>query len=113
MDPNANEDDRLVDNILNEESLNQSQIIKLGDAPTPRMEDPLIMMGKNLMSSESSFKYNSTKDQEERESTHFMTVFEYFDASFLIVICTSNFAQGFRRLLELGLYYVFKDKLGL
>ena len=42
-----------------------------------------------------------------------MTVFEYFDASFLVVICTSNFAQGFRRLLELGLYYVFKDKLGL
>ena len=76
-------------------------------------EDPLKMMGKNLMSSDSSFKYNSTKDQEERESTHFMTVFEYFDASFLIVICTSNFAQGFRRLLELGLYYVFKDKLGL
>ena len=113
---NANEDDRLVDNILNDESLNQSQIINLGGTPAPIMEDddPLKMMGKNLMGSEdSSFKYNSTKDQEERESTHFMTVFEYFDASFLVVICTSNFAQGFRRLLELGLYYVFKDKLGL
>ena len=56
-------------------------------------EDPLKMMGKMMNgSSDSSFKYNSTKDQEERESTHFMTVFEYFDASFLVVICASNFA---------------------
>ena len=62
---NANEDDRLVDNILNDESLNQSQIINLGGTPAPMMEDddPLKMMGKNLMGSEdSSFKYNSTKD---------------------------------------------------
>ena len=62
---NANEDDRLVDNILNDESLNQSQIINLGGTPAPIMEeaDPLKMMGKNLMGSEdSSFKYNSTKD---------------------------------------------------
>ena len=63
---NANEDDRLVDNILNDESLNQSQIINLGNStPAPIMEDddPLKMMGKNLMGSEdSSFKYNSTKD---------------------------------------------------
>lgn len=42
-----------------------------------------------------------------------MTVFEYNDWSFLLVLFFSNFAQGFRRLLELGLYYVFKDKLGL
>ena len=42
-----------------------------------------------------------------------MSVFEYYDISFLIVISVCNFAQGFRRLLELGLYFVFKDKLGL
>ena len=42
-----------------------------------------------------------------------MTIFDHFDCSFLVVIFICNFAQGFRRLLELGLYYVFKDKLGL
>jgi hypothetical protein len=46
-------------------------------------------------------------------SNHFLEVFVSYDASFLIVIFICNFAQGFRRLLELGLYYVFKDKLGL
>jgi hypothetical protein len=55
-----------VDNILNDESLNQSQIINLGNGtPEELMEesDPLKMMGKNLKtSSKSSFKYNSTKD---------------------------------------------------
>jgi hypothetical protein len=42
-DPNGNEDDRLVDKILNEESLNQSQIINLGGTPAPIAEemDPL------------------------------------------------------------------------
>lgn len=42
-----------------------------------------------------------------------MSVFEHNDLSFLLVISICNFAQGFRRLLELGLYFVFKDKLGL
>jgi hypothetical protein len=46
-------------------------------------------------------------------SPNFATVFEYNDWSFLLVLFFSNFAQGFRRLLELGLYCVFKDKLGL
>ena len=65
-----------------------------------------------------SYKYDSRKDKEggeykSEESVNFMTVFEYNDCSFLLVICICNFAQGFRRLLELGLYFVFKDKLGL
>ena len=42
-----------------------------------------------------------------------MSVFKHNDLSFLLVISICNFAQGFRRLLELGLYFVFKDKLGL
>jgi len=70
--------------------------------------------GSNPSSNSSvSFKYDSNKDKEEVESTQFMKVFDYFDASFLIVINVCNFAQGFRRLLELGLYFLFKDKLGL
>lgn len=46
-------------------------------------------------------------------NANFISVFENFDCSFLTVIFICNFAQGFRRLLELGLYYVFKEKLGL
>ena len=42
-----------------------------------------------------------------------MQVFDDFDCSFIVVIFVCNFAQGFRRLLELGLYFLFKDKLGL
>jgi MFS family permease len=85
------------------------------DAP----EGAMAAMGQNIQidkdgsSSISSNIYKTTNDKDEKESTHFMTVFEYNDLSFLIVICICNFAQGFRRLLELGLYYVFKDKLGL
>ena len=40
-------------------------------------------------------------------------VFRHYDWSFLICVGVANFAQGFRRLLELGLYFVFKEKLGL
>lgn len=62
----------------------------------------------------SSFKYATKNgDGSDDESVNFMSIFEYFDWSFLVVIFTSNFAQGFRRLLEFGLYYIFKDKLGL
>ena len=57
--------------------------------------------------------YNSLNDKDEEASNHFLEVFVSYDISFLIVISICNFAQGFRRLLELGLYYVFKDKLGL
>lgn len=62
--------------------------------------------------------YNSKVDKNKTEEddmtdTGFWQVFVKYDASFLIAVIVCNFAQGFRRLLELGLYYVFKDKLGL
>ena len=55
------------------------------------------------------FSYN-TKDKEDdiESGGAFLTVFEIYDFSFLLVIFVCNFAQGFRRLLELGLYCVFK-----
>lgn len=43
----------------------------------------------------------------------FLSIFDTFDLSFLVVISVTNFAEGFRRLLELGLYIIFKDKLKL
>lgn len=63
--------------------------------------------------SEESFQYNSSKYTDEPDSNYLFSVFEIYDCSFITVIAMSNFVQGFRRLLELGLYYVFKDKLGL
>lgn len=53
------------------------------------------------------------KDNEERPSAAFLSIFDTFDLSLLIVISITNFGEGFRRLLELGLYITFKDKLGL
>lgn len=76
---------------------------------------PLLkMMMEGGEQSASEFEYN-TKDTEDDEpgSTNFLSVFEIYECSFLIVIFICNFAQGFRRLLELGLYIVFKEKLGL
>lgn len=66
-------------------------------------------------SSSSSNKYNSAGDKIDEENTtnHFFAIFSQYDISFLVVISLCNFVQGFRRLLELGLYFVFKDKLGL
>jgi len=52
-------------------------------------------------------------EESAENNNNFMSVFEHNDLSFLLVISICNFAQGFRRLLELGLYFVFKDKLGL
>lgn len=63
----------------------------------------------------SSFQYDTdlNKEDDGDDSNYLWHVFTQFDCSFLVVISICNFAQGFRRLLELGLYYVFKDKLGL
>ena len=60
-----------------------------------------------------SYGYDMNKDMEERPSANFLSIFETFDLSLLIVIAVTNSAEGFRRLLELGLYITFKDKLGL
>lgn len=53
-----------------------------------------VMNGMKMESSSSisSNIYKTTNDKDEKESAHFMTVFEYNDASFLIVICICNFA---------------------
>jgi len=48
------------------------------------------------------------KDDESESSGGFLQVFDIYEFSFLLIIFTCNFAQGFRRLLELGLYIVFK-----
>ena len=64
-------------------------------------------------SSQEPYNTAAAKDQIENESSHFLSVFEHFDWTLLTVIFVCNFAQGFRRLLELGLYIVFKEKLGL
>lgn len=65
-------------------------------------------------SNSSSVIYNDKKDKIDLdESVNFCSVFEIYDMSFLTVIFICNFAQGFRRLLELGLYFVFKEKLRL
>lgn len=59
------------------------------------------------------YTYNTNDKDEDMDGGNFLTVFEIYEFSFLLVIYICNFAQGFRRLLELGLYYVFKEKLGL
>ena len=41
------------------------------------------------------------------------TVFSDYDASFVWVLSITSFALGFRRILELGLFYFLKDKLNL
>ena len=51
--------------------------------------------------------------KDEKASNHFLSVFDLFDFSFLCVVFFENFNQGFRRLLEYGLYNVFSHKLGL
>ena len=48
------------------------------------------------------------KAEEELNSSY-----QQYDNSFLNVIIICNVAQGFKRLVDLGLYYVFKDKLHL
>ena len=47
------------------------------------------------------------------ENRSLSVFFKSYDFSFLCCVWLTNFAIGFRRLLELGLYYVFKEKLGL
>lgn len=42
------------------------------------------------------------------EKHGFFTIFKTFDNSMLLVISVTNFAAGFRRLLELGLYNIFR-----
>ena len=94
--------------------------IKLGDDSTPFLKESKDSSEKATPMGEpdtsfSSFKY-ATKtpgNDPDNESVNFLSIFEYFDWSFLVVIFITNFAQGFRRLLEFGLYYIFKDKLGL
>ena len=41
------------------------------------------------------------------------TVFSDYDTSFVWVLSLTSFGLGFRRLLELGLFYFLKDKLNL
>ena len=53
------------------------------------------------------------KDLEERPSANLLSVFETYDCSLLVVISVTNFAEGFRRLLELGLYIIFRNNLNL
>ena len=48
------------------------------------------------------------KAEEELNSSY-----QQYDNSFLNVIIICNVAQGFKRLVDLGLYYVYKDKLHL
>jgi hypothetical protein len=61
----------------------------------------------------SSAIYNSGGDKGFDRDSGFWNTFFIYDSSFLVAVIACNFAQGFRRLLELGLYFVFKDKLGL
>ena len=48
----------------------------------------------------------------ERRAT-FCSIFKTFDKSFLFIIACTNFALGFRRILELGLYVLFTAKFHL
>ena len=61
----------------------------------------------------STFQWKSSNNQSDNESTHFFGVFKQFDTSFLFVVAIENFTQGFRRMLEFGLYIVFQHKLNL
>ena len=119
---NESMDDRLIDYINNpDESV---PFIQLG-TPGPRKNENMMYMegGKEMMmnsggdgssGSKSEFTYNTKdKDEDMDSGGGFLQVFDIYDFSFLVVIFICNFAQGFRRLLELGLYFVFKQKLGL
>ena len=39
--------------------------------------------------------------------------FQTYETSFLLMCCLCNFGQGFKRLVDLGLYAVFKNRLNL
>lgn len=83
---------------------------------TPNYSKTPSSVGTNSKGSSQDPNPYRTADQKESEdnaSTHFWTVFEHFDWTLITVIFVCNFAQGFRRLLELGLYIVFKEKLNL
>ena len=56
-------------------------------------------------------KKSASSPQHEGQS--FFKIYETYEASMINVITICNFAQGFKRLVDLGLYFVFKDKLGL
>ena len=80
------------------------------------MEKKPMLENMDTFSSRSSNIYNSAGDKQvdrDEGDSGFWMVFIDYDTSFLIAVIVCNFAQGFRRLLELGLYYVFKDKLNL
>jgi hypothetical protein len=49
----------------------------------------------------------------EKDSKGKQGPFGYYENSFLAVISICNFAQGFKRLIDLGLYYIYKDQLHL
>ena len=69
-------------NLLAGESMDSNSINLEGGDDTPA---PMANM-KMDSSSVSSNIYKTTNDKDEKESAHFMTVFEYNDWSFLIVI---------------------------
>lgn len=112
-------DDRFLDALNNPDD--SQPFIQLG-TPAQRREPndrdemkrmmAAMMEGGNGMSS-SEYTYQTKDVEDGDESANFISVFEIYDFSFLVVIFICNFAQGFRRLLELGLYFVFKEKLGL
>lgn len=70
------------------------------------------MLNKSV-ASEANIYFSGLDKEDDFGDSGLWSVFVNYDASFLVACIICNFAQGFRRLLELGLYYVFKEKLGL
>lgn len=56
---------------------------------------------------------NTVIQIDEKIKNSFFNLSNVYENSFLTVVFLCNFAQGFKRLLDLGLYFVYKEKLGL
>ena len=68
------------------------------------------------MKEKSSNNKNEKEDKNldfQNENDGILSLYKTFDPSMINVISICNFAQGFKRLVDLGLYFVYKDKLGL
>ena len=84
-------------------------------APDDEMEEYESLLSKKLLESyKNDLEGLEDKQTNTSESSNYLwTVFFDYDASFVWVMSLTSFGIGFRRILELGLYYVLRDKLGL
>jgi hypothetical protein len=67
----------------------------------------------NTNSSLSDEDTSLIQDDQLQSNQSSTTSFNIYDPLFIALITICNFTQGFRRLVELGLYFILRDKLKL